>query len=346
MHLFHRIFLPACVGGVVLVCSAAAEEPEGTTVYENDFEQTKGLSAWPGGASVVLDEEAPNSGKSSIHFNQDNNYVAYWYLDVKPGYAYALSLMIRSEAKPLERNGVKINFNKEGGGNGSAGSKTMSFGNIQADGQWHEFKGGFAVPADAVRIQVILDLFRTQTQVHIDDVAIREIGPAEPGWEPTGGEASSTAGRSDDDAPAPFANGDFSDGTNGWSPWFKPEQATYDLDKDYKRAGDASMRITGPSERHILAQKIAVEPGVVYKITFWASTKGDEVGGSAVALDFFPTNAEPRPYRGLHRMTGDKPWEQFTFYAEAPADAEGAYLCLIHNSGTIWFDDIRVEEDE
>lgn len=327
-----------------MVGTTAAQE--NTTISEQNFESAEGISTWPGGTRVVLDDQDPKSGSSSIYFNQDNNYSAYWYIDVKPGYEYDLSLAIRSTGKPLERNGIKINFNKEGEGNGSAGSETMSFGDILADGQWHEFEGGFVVPADAVRIQVILDLFRTQAQVHIDDVVIREIGPVEPGSEPAGQKASSASEGSTDEGTAPFENGDFSDGTTGWTPWFKPEQATYALDTDYKHSGDASMRITGPDDRHILAQKIAVEPGAVYKITFWASTKGDKVGNSAVTLDFYPTNAVPRPYLGLQQMTGDKPWEEFTFYAEAPADAEGAYLCLIHNSGTVWFDDIRVEEDQ
>ncbi|MEM1209173.1 MAG: carbohydrate binding domain-containing protein [Planctomycetota bacterium] len=348
LNVRHRrggLALIAPLSVALFASSTIGGEPAASVIYENDFEQIRGLSAWPGGAVIILDGEDPKSGLSSISFGPDSNYVAYVFLDVEPNHRYSVSLDYRADRAPLDRNGVKVNFNREDGGNGSAGKHEMSFGSITTDNAWHAFEGTFVTPPDAVKIQFILDFYRTGANVFIDNLVIRDLGEASD--EAQAPDTTSTTPKPDDSGAGNTKLGeDLSESDRGWSAWFKPDQASFAIDTDQKRSGEGSIRITGADDRHILAHKIKVEPGAIYKITFAAKTEGDKIGNSAVTFDFFPTNAEPRPYIGLKQMAGDKPWEEFTFYAEAPADAEGAYLSLIHNSGTIWFDDIRVEEDE
>jgi hypothetical protein len=151
-----------------------------------------------------------------------------------------------------------------------------------------------------------------------------------------------------------FANGGFEQGKSGWTTWFKPNEAKWRIDKAEKHSGEASVLIYGDNPgRHFLVRKLeALTPGATYKISFWVKTENNVKsnkklpGFSAVTFDFFPSNAQPRPYSELYKMRGTKPWKQYILYAKAPADNKGAFLCLIHDGGKIWFDDITLEKIE
>jgi hypothetical protein len=317
---------------------APAEEKTEKQVFNHEFENSTGIFFWPNGTSVTLDTKEFKSGKSSITFTPDNHYTAYWYVDVEPGQRYKVSFWYRADKKMLARNGISISFNLPGQGNGSGGRTELSLGEGKADNQWHEFESTFDVPEKVTRIQFMLNFFRTISNVNVDDLKLTQLGPT-----PESAKAAKpTAAPAVTDA---FSNGDFSQGLARWSSWFKDGEATAVVDNENKHEGKPSVRLAGGAGRHILAQRVAVEPGQVYTVSFWARTQNDTVGNSAVTLDFSPTNTVPRPYQGLQSLKGSVDWKKFSFQAEAPADAKFAYLCLIHGGGTINFANVKVEAE-
>lgn len=330
--------LPALVGMSASFQSAVAEEKPEKPIFNHEFESSTGIFFWPNGTSVSLDTKELKSGKSSINFTPDNNYSAYWYFDVEPSQRYKVSFWYRADKKILARNGVSVNFNLPGQGNGSGGRAELSLGDGKADGQWHEYEATFDVPEKVTRVQFMLNFYRTIATVNIDDLKVIPAGPT-----PDSAKAAKPAAPV---ASEEFSNGNFSQGLAKWSPWFKDGEATAVVDNENKRDNKPSVRLTGGAGRHILAQRVAVEPGQIYNVSFWARTENDTAGNSAVTFDFQPTNAAPRPYKGLESMKGSVDWKQFSFQVEAPADAKAAYLCLIHGGGAINFADIRVEAEK
>ncbi len=317
----------------------AEEKPE-KQIFNHEFENSTGIFFWPNGTSVTLDAKEFKSGKSSITFTPDNHYTAYWYVDVEPSQRYKVSFWYRADKKMLARNGVSVSYNLPGQGNGSGGRTEISLGEGKADSQWHEFEATFDVPEKVTRTQFMLNFFRTIATVNIDDLKLTLVGPT-PESAKTAKPAATAAV-----ATEAFSNGNFSEGLAKWSPWFKDGEATAVVDNENKHDGKPSVRLSGEAGRHILAQRVAVEPGQVYTISFWARTENDTVGNSAVTFDFSPTNAVPRPYQGLPSLKGSVEWKKFSFQAEAPADAKFAYVCLIHGGGTINFADVKVEADK
>jgi hypothetical protein len=78
----------------------------------------------------------------------------------------------------LARNGIGINFNLTGQGNGSGGRVNLSFGDNPADNAWHQFEKTFDVPIGVSNVQFMLDFFRTVSTVNIDDLVVTDIGPS------------------------------------------------------------------------------------------------------------------------------------------------------------------------
>lgn len=325
--------------------TAFPQDAQGTLIWENGYETIKGLIAWPNGSQIVLDTENKKNGNSSILFTADNNCTVYAYLPMKSNYKYHISLWYKADKTPISRNGILCNFNKKGEGNGSAGNKLLPFENINADKQWHEFSADFVSLPETAVCQFQTCFYRTNASVNIDDIKLYELGSA------SKEELQVVSGSKEGDTTKgsevqPFTNGDFEDKSSGWSPWFKPEEASFAIDTNEKHSGTASLLISGDAPgRHFLARKVAVTPGSTYKVSFWVKTS-EANENCAVACDFFPVNTKPRPYVGLEKMRGSRPWTQYSFYAEAPAGAKGAYLCLIHGSGKIWFDDIEFTEEQ
>ena len=157
----------------------AQEKPavDGKVLFHQDFETSTGTFTWPA-VPVVLDTKIFKSGKSSIQFTPDNNYAAYWYLKVISGHRYTVSLAYRADKKMLARNGISIAFNLPGQGNASGGRTSLSFGDNQADSEWHQFEGTFDVPTGVNNAQFLLDFFRSISIVNIDDLTVIDMGPS------------------------------------------------------------------------------------------------------------------------------------------------------------------------
>ena len=168
------------LGIVLVICNITlnTNATEKTIIYQNNFESDKDLSSWPQGVKVILDKESRKSGISSLIFTPDHNSAVYFYPKIKPGYKYEVTLWYKANKIPITRNGVTINFNKKSGSNGSAGTKEMSFKKITANNQWQKFTEEFIIPEDAASCQFILNFYRTDAIINIDDLQIYAIRPA------------------------------------------------------------------------------------------------------------------------------------------------------------------------
>lgn len=174
---FNISLLAIFITCIIARAAMAEDKPAvvGKVLSQQDFETRQGILAWPN-VPVLLDTQIFKSGKSSIQFTPDNNYDAYWYLKVDSGHRYKVSLWYRADKKMLARNGVSINFNLPGQGNGSGGRASLSFGANQADSEWHQYESTFDVPLGVTNAQFMLDFFRTISTVNIDDLTITDIG--------------------------------------------------------------------------------------------------------------------------------------------------------------------------
>jgi len=143
---------------------------EGRLLKHIDFESSSQFQVWPADSVVELDDENPKEGKTAIVFTPDNNFVAYFYTPVTSGHEYQLKFWLRMEGKPIPRCSVSAAYAKDGGGNGSAGRQSFSLADLApADNQWHECSVTFQAPDDAVRAQVMFDIYRSNVTVFIDD---------------------------------------------------------------------------------------------------------------------------------------------------------------------------------
>jgi hypothetical protein len=155
---------------------ARADEKQETVVLQHDFENANGILRWPAGGGAVLDTKHFHTGKSSLVFAPDNAYTAYWYFQVKPAHRYQIALWYRADKTVAERNGVSVNFNEAVKGNGSAGSHRLSFAEIKADSEWHQFEAVFDTPHNAAAVQFVLNFLDTTATVNIDDLKVSEQG--------------------------------------------------------------------------------------------------------------------------------------------------------------------------
>ena len=154
-----------------------AEAPAGGVLLKSvDFETPAGFSPWPEDSQIELDTEEFKSGKSSIVFTPDNNFVAYFYQKLIPGHEYVITCWVKTDVEPIKRCGIGVNFAKEGGGNSSAGSVLFPFAELmKADNEWHFCKVTFKAPAEAVRGQVMLSLYRSNATVFVDDFKLYDM---------------------------------------------------------------------------------------------------------------------------------------------------------------------------
>lgn len=160
---------------IALCLSIACLGQEQVLKYWN-FESEKDVMKWPDDAVIELDDEYFVKGEKSIVFTPDNNYVAYFYQDMKAGHRYKISCWAKMSAKPIDRVGIYIAYNKANGGNGSAGHDLFSFSKLApADGEWHECQVEFTAPAETFRAQVQLAMYRTNVEVFIDEFRLFDL---------------------------------------------------------------------------------------------------------------------------------------------------------------------------
>ena len=166
--------------GIMWLLALAVCLAQGRLLKYWDFEDETEIQVWPEDAVIELDDEFAVAGKRSIVFTPDNNFVAYFYQEMKGGHRYSLRFFVKLNAVPIERVAVVVAFAKAGGGNGSAGRESFPLAKlVAADGEWHECVVEFMSPAEAVKAQVMLSMYRSNAEVFIDELTLHDL--SEPG---------------------------------------------------------------------------------------------------------------------------------------------------------------------
>ena len=147
---------------------------------------------------------------------------------------------------------------------------------------------------------------------------------------------------------APVVNGDFEAGTTGWFGIGDPRVVR---DTTQKHGGGASAAIQGSataSDNARLNQKISVKPFRLYHLRFWLKTQDLARGKPTVNIldvDAKPGTAISRFYLDLS-VASTQDWTQLDFTFDSNASTSIAIYLGIWggNGGTVWIDDISVEE--
>ena len=122
------------------------------------------------------------------------------------------------------------------------------------------------------------------------------------------------------------------------------------LDKDHFVTGKQSLRIRLSSVANVCAEQAitGLKPGTKYRLSYFIRLenvvpKKNNCGGR-MRLSL-PGKNNFHPWQGL---IGTREWFRLSFDVQTPPDMKGgtAYLApsIIGASGTVWFDDIRLEE--
>ena len=116
------------------------------------------------------------------------------------------------------------------------------------------------------------------------------------------------------------------------------------LDRDVKRSGAASMRITSDTQSVNNINKIYVQlkPNTNYTLIAWAKT--DNISGKP-GSQVYPYEFEGAGGQTMMTWTGTKDWKEKRVVFQTGDDGEGRInLRMYGATGTVWFDDVRLLE--
>ncbi len=317
------------------------ETPTQKVVFHTGFEELKGWNCWPKGKEFEIDKNVFREGQSSLKIS-DKDIVVYTYIQVKENTNYQVNFWYRTKEVTGEI-GLNLNFNKKGGGNGSAGYKYIPISSV-SNKEWEKFSVEFTTPPETFMCQFGF-LSKASGTIWIDELTIyegtekKQVSEIEDTKNKTG-EISSYGNLIKNSG---FEIDDNHDGfPDNWSTWIKDSNASWCIDKEVSHTGKSSLKIQAEVPgRYFVVQRITgLQPGKTYLLKFWVKTENLE-GDAAVTCDYGPVAAKPRPYVSLLKMQGSKDWKEFTNYSTVPIGSTWADICLIHTKGTIWFDDIE-----
>ena len=309
----------------------------GNLIKQVGFDSTRGLMKWPASTTIELDSENKHSGKSSIVFTPDNNYVAYFYQKMQPNKQYTVSFWYISDKLPIKRCGIRFNFNKKGGGNGSAGHKLFSMSEFaEADGQWHQFTGTFTTPAETATAQIQLTFYRTNAVVYIDDFKLY-AGDADASTVVIETENSATKLSNNKSATpmvavtAPAATGNLVKSftfanSSGWTKW--PQANTIELEKA-TNSNDKDSVVFTPDNNYCLYFYQRFKPAMSYRADF--AWKADKMPIKRCGfMLYFTSKGGKRGDKGSKNISLSSlgeikdQWQYSSFNFTFP---EGAYTC-------------------
>jgi len=150
-----------------------------------------------------------------------------------------------------------------------------------------------------------------------------------------------------DVSPAPINN--FSIGQGAWSWSVKSPEGSVSFDEDSFVTGTRSLKLNLDKPDCLNAQNrvLNLKPNTKYRLSFYMKTE-DVIplkgGGGCVRLSMLDeVSFHPR-----QRIIGTRDWFRQTFDIVTPAKMKGVitYVApsIIEASGTVWFDDVRLEE--
>ena len=150
-----------------------------------------------------------------------------------------------------------------------------------------------------------------------------------------------------DSSPAPINN--FSIGQGAWCWSVKSPEGSVSFDEDSFVTGTRSLKLNLDKPDCLNAQNrvLNLKPNTKYRLSFYMKTK-DVIplkgGGGCVRLSMLDeVSFHPR-----QRIIGTRDWFRQTFDIVTPAKMKGVitYVApsIIEATGTVWFDDVRLEE--
>lgn len=165
-----------CFGLCLLVVPVSAAEDSARRVFfEDGFEEPTTWRTWPGGrqrGEIVA--EAPRRGATCLKLHSGPKPVLYVYIKVRQHTRYTASFWLKSKDSS-GRFGLNLNFNRKGGGNGSAGKRSLPLDMPKEQDGWKLVEASFTTPPATGVLQLGLDFTRTSGEVWLDDVTVDEV---------------------------------------------------------------------------------------------------------------------------------------------------------------------------
>jgi len=151
----------------ILAAFAMSVQAEGKLLKVWNFESTKDVMIWPAGSTLELDDEEFHQGKKSLVFSPDNNCCIYFWQKVKAGNPYRATFWYKTDKTPIARCGMTINFKTA---DGKTITQKKALADVcEPDSQWHQATFDFTAPEGAVNAQILLDFYRCNSTVFIDE---------------------------------------------------------------------------------------------------------------------------------------------------------------------------------
>jgi hypothetical protein len=119
------------------------------------------------------------------------------------------------------------------------------------------------------------------------------------------------------------------------------------LDPDDPVEGQQSLRIetSGTSTKVFRSQRIAIEPGKTYRIAYSVKSEGADLRVRRTTMDFTGTTNKRSDVIGT--LPGSTPdWVlQEEIITAAAGEVKVFLTFLVNGVGTLWCDDVRIEEE-
>jgi hypothetical protein len=167
--------------------SLAAENLAPNPGFEAGMQQ-QNWTLWPASegpgktkTTFVIDSEVFKEGAASGRLAAVDPADAgslYCYVSMKGGKNYRISFWYRLKDLQISSKGsfqVALSFNKERGGNGSAGSKNIEIPESKSSGDWIKFESEITAPPETAMCQFAIVFSGVTGTVWFDDVVIEEI---------------------------------------------------------------------------------------------------------------------------------------------------------------------------
>ncbi len=148
-------------------------------------------------------------------------------------------------------------------------------------------------------------------------------------------------------------NGSFEDGLANWpwqNSWYESPQGSgkgvsqFEVDQAISHEGKCSARVTGQGNRGIILQSVGIRPER-YRLSGWIRAKGLGTGSAAIIIEWLAEDSKWLSGMDAGQVTGEADWTFVSADVTPPENARMAHVdCLTrgNNSGTVWFDDIRL----
>lgn len=148
-------------------------------------------------------------------------------------------------------------------------------------------------------------------------------------------------------------NGGFERGTEGWE--FFAGHTYGEVVTDQKHSGQSCFKVTGVIDdyRYLNQAPVLLTPGKTYTMSVWMKSQGfKRAGDNTLLLNL--TNYGWTKSAQLGPKQPDEDWTRYTVTFEAPTTAEQggrpSYTLVIFwpikSEGTVWIDDIQIEEGD